>query len=239
MWKPLFICGCPRSGTSALRNVFNADPRFALGMERYYSRGSTTFSLKREHFSKSRFYDLQEGDTFWASLDNCSSNKSYFDDSIYRGDKIPLLYKHLQSLFIEMPDSTVLFIVRDIYEVAASYNVRAKDENDSLWARNQDFKVAVDDWNESLVHFYQSFQERKEKVIPIFFDDFFSNEAALDVIFRKLGLNNEYIDFVPFVSKYIDIKTKKKDTILSYEEKNYISENANLKLLAWLKEKFK
>lgn len=239
MWKPLFICGCPRSGTSALRNVFNADPRFAIGMERYYSRGSNQFSLQRKHFEKSRFYDLQNGDTFWSSLDNCTSSEASFDDALYRGDKIPLLYKHLQSLFSQMPDSTVLFIVRDIYEVAASYNVRAQDEDDDLWARNQNYKVAVDDWNDSLVHLYQSCQERNENVIPVFFDDFFSNDAALGLLMEKLDLANEYIDFSPFVKKYLDIKSKKKDTRLSDEEKTFISNNANFKLLSWLKESFK
>jgi hypothetical protein len=239
MWKPLFICGCPRSGTSALRNVFNTDPRFALGMERYYSRGSINFNLQRSHFEKSRFYDLQEGDTFWPSLDNCTSNEANFDKAHYRGDKIPLLYKNLQSLFAEIPDSTVLFIVRDIYEVAASYNTRAQDENDKLWARNQNFRVAVDDWNDSLVHLYQSCQERKENVIPIFFDDFFSDETALANLMSKLGLTNDYINFTPFVKKYLDIKSKKKETRLSNEEKNYINENANFKLLSWLKDNFK
>jgi hypothetical protein len=128
-------------------------------MERYYCRGSSNFSLKREHFEEDRYYDLQPGDTFWQGLEDCTSSKDVFSSALYRGDKIPLLYKHLDKLFDEMEDAKVLYIVRDIYEVAASYNVRAKDEDDGLWRRDQDYNAAIKDWNESLTCLYRTYQK--------------------------------------------------------------------------------
>jgi hypothetical protein len=238
MWNPFFICGCPRSGTSALRNVFNQDERFAIGMERYYYKAAHEFSLKNSLFNKERFFTLKEGDTFWSDLGMYEGIKPSFDKAVYRGDKIPKLYNHFESLFLELPDSKVLFIIRDIYDVASSYNVRANNINDKNWSRDQNYKVAVDDWNKSLVSLYQAFHEKKQDITPVFYEEFFGNKESITKLYNKLGLpvSIEIEDnFGSFVNKYKQLNTGKKESKLSQEEEEYIANNANFKLYSWLK----
>jgi len=238
MWSPFFICGCPRSGTSALRNVFNNDVRFAIGMERFYYKAAKNFSLEHKLFEKERFFSLQTGDTFWNEISMYDGMKPNFECSIYRGDKIPKLYYHFDKLFKELPDTKVVFIVRDIVDVAASYNARANNLNDKNWSREQNFKVAVDDWNASLVSLYQYLYEKKCDVYPIFYEDFFSKTDSIEGLYKNLGIavsKEVRNDFSSFVEKYKNLKQNKKSDVLSEVELDYINKNANFKLYRWIK----
>jgi hypothetical protein len=240
MWSPFFICGCPRSGTSALRNVFNNDVRFVIGMERYYYRAAKSFSLENKLFEKDRFFDLQEGDTFWPELSMYDGLQNRFNEAIYRGDKIPKLYSHLNELFVALPNTKVLFIIRDIFDVAASYNARANNENDKNWSREQNYKVAVDDWNASLVALYQSLYEKKNAIIPVLYENFFGNESSIGVIYEKLGLSitaEIQEGFSTFANKYKQLNSGNEKPKLANHEEAYITENANFKLYNWLKER--
>jgi hypothetical protein len=240
MWSPFFICGCPRSGTSALRNVFNTDVRFAIGMERFYFKAAKNFGLNKSLFKKERFFSLQEGDTFSTDISKYDCMKPTFDNSVYRGDKIPKLYNYFDSLFSELPTSKVLFIIRDILDVAASYNARANNENDTDWLRDQNYVAAVDDWNASLVALYQSLYEKKNAIIPVFYEDFFGNESSIGVIYEKLGLSitaEIQEGFSTFVNKYKQLNSGNEKTKLANDEEAYIIENANFKLYNWLKQR--
>jgi hypothetical protein len=238
MWSPFFICGCPRSGTSALRNVFNADARFAIGMERYYFKAANSFELNQSLFEKERFFSLKEGDTFWTELTAYDGMKPTFDNSIYRGDKIPKLYNYFDNLFAELPKSKVLFIIRDVLDVATSYNARANNKDDKNWSREQDYKIAVDDWNASLVSLYQSLYEKKRDVIPVFYEEFFSNNDSVAVLYKKLNMTASDAvknNFSTFVIKYKSLQSKGNEKSLNAFERDYINKNANFKLYQWIK----
>ena len=66
----LFVCGCPRSGTTALAKLFSISDDIVLGQERYGKRSHPdNFTLTPALFEKERFLDVQPGDTFYDSLD--------------------------------------------------------------------------------------------------------------------------------------------------------------------------
>ena len=236
MWKPLFISGCPRSGTSAFQKVFSNDERIFLGMERYYFRGSGDFSLTPECFEKDRFYRLSEGDTFWSNLNNYNGSEDRFEKSIFRGDKIPKLYKHFDELKLALPLCKTLFIYRNIFDVAASYNSRARNLEDQQWARSQDYKVAISDWNESLRNCLNALNKGCD-ILPVSYESFFSDIESIQEIYDFLGIsiNSNIIQrFGVLVDEYSRLQVSKKDK-LSAQEKNTILLHADIEAFKFLK----
>ena len=184
----LFICGCPRSGTTALARLLNLDPRFAIGLERYFRRSVDRFSLTPELFERARFFDLQPGDTFWADLSHLDFLQDRFDSVEYRGDKVPRLYEQFDQLFAAFPDARCLFVLRNIVDVAASYNVRARNVNDKQWSSDQDFRVAVRDWNRSINAFLAA-KEEGRSIRLVVFEEIFSDIAAVSKMYQWCGLD--------------------------------------------------
>ncbi|MGE0682734.1 MAG: sulfotransferase [Candidatus Binatia bacterium] len=151
----VFICGCPRSGTTFLANFLNKHPRICIGIERY---GNLFFKepLTTALFKRDRFFDIRSGDTFYTSLDFSDiyeKKYKFFDSSILVGDKIPLLFRYLDQLKINFPGARLVFCVRNIFDVASSYERRALDRNDTTWATDKDALASIVDWNSSLHSF--------------------------------------------------------------------------------------
>lgn len=147
----LFVCGCPRSGTTALWRLLVGDSRIRLGVERYGNRFYAREFLTPDLFEKDRFFTPQQGDTFYSDLTGFNpyytKAQEGFEDAAYVGDKIPKLYGYLDQLQSNFPGCKTIFIFRNIFDVAASYKARMLDENDN-WQLN--VSNAVADWNASL-----------------------------------------------------------------------------------------
>jgi hypothetical protein len=188
--KYLFVCGAPRSGTTAMWKLLTADDRIVLGVERY---GNLFFkhALTTELFELDRFMKLEAGDTFYADL--CQFNDYYstipkrYESAIYVGDKIPLLYRYLKPLLKEIPEAKIVFMLRNIFDVAASYEARANDLADSSWARDKRTASAVRDWHNSLVALKEL--QTDNRVYPVIFEDFFFSDASLDNLYAFLSLD--------------------------------------------------
>lgn len=60
--QTLFICGCPRSGTTAMWEMLAQHPQILLGMERYFRR-FTPAKFKSTLFGIRRFFTFLTGDT--------------------------------------------------------------------------------------------------------------------------------------------------------------------------------
>ena len=98
-----FICGCARSGTTALWRLVSAHQEVAVGVERYLRMARPNkFLLSEDLFEESRFFDLH--DTNSKSLPSGKNGKYYQDlKSRYNnckifGDKIPRLYDYYTEL---------------------------------------------------------------------------------------------------------------------------------------------
>jgi len=152
----LFVCGTPRSGTSALAQLLNTSPNVVLGIERYrallvalcrsppHSAGDPIRAL----FSKDRLLGaMRPEDTKPFPLAQKGDAEAKWNHATYVGDKVPFLYRHIESLARACPDARFVHIVRDPYQVAASWQRKADDPDDA-WPKTNDAAAAVIRWNE-------------------------------------------------------------------------------------------
>jgi hypothetical protein len=148
--KFLFICGCPRSGTTALMSFLCRHPDIALGVERFQMR-ARRHELSPSDFELMRFFDVRPGDTWYDSLEQFPSHydamRPKYASARYVGDKIPYLYYHLDFIASQFEGARILFLLRDIGEVALSYEARAGTPH---WSSKRNAAWAVKDWNDSL-----------------------------------------------------------------------------------------
>jgi len=226
--KHLFICGCPRSGTTALWTVISSHIKVAIGVERYLDKVYPKFNLIQQDFLKERFLNLKNsnGET------NLFSNHAYYkalepryNECTYYGDKIPFLYENFEEFFKTFPNANVLFIIRNLYDVAQSYKVRYLDNEDS-W--NRDVKTAVRDWNRANDKAIAAIKnKRKLKIIE--YEKFFFNSSKLNIILDDLYLSvteemeHKYKNMMILAQKY----QKERMNILESSEKLYIQKNLN------------
>jgi len=187
--KFLFICGCPRSGTTALWKTITAHHKTAIGVERYINLAYPTFKLNQTHFLKERFFKNNPGES---RTDNFNEHQYYkelynrYTQCNLFGDKIPFLYENYDPFYKSFPNATILYIVRNIYDVAQSYKVRFLDDKDP-WNRNID--IAVSDWNKANKNtlFYL---EKKRKIHVIEYEHLFFESKNTLALRKFLELND-------------------------------------------------
>jgi hypothetical protein len=148
--KFLFICGCPRSGTTALMSFLCRHPDIALGLERFQMR-ARRHELSPQDFELIRFFDVRPGDTWYDSLEQFSWHydtiRRKYASARYVGDKIPYLYYYLDFIASHFEGARILFLLRNINEVALSYEARIGTFH---WSSKYNAVRAVKDWNDSL-----------------------------------------------------------------------------------------
>ncbi len=191
MNKYLFLCGCARSGTSALWRLLTANEKLAIGLERYINRCSEQFGLVPELYKKDRFYSLQEGDTHFKSLSKGGSGAYYtqleerYESATYVGDKIPRLYNYYNQLFHNFPAAKVIFIYRNVFDVAQSFNNRFNDPEDG-W--NRDYLKAIKSWNTSLSETLSQLEIRSSNFFCIAYEDLFFKDYDFNHIYNFLEI---------------------------------------------------
>lgn len=191
----LFVCGCPRSGTTALTRLLSAHESIALGIERFgHLVSAERFKLAPEHFEKDRFFHVKCGDTFYDSLKEVAGGNYYddlagkYDSCDWVGDKRPDLYLSYPQLHNAFPGAVVLFIFRNIFDVAQSYKVRALDADDD-WPEAKGIMSAISDWNESL-----NMTLAAQQIMTVYCIQYERLFAGKDLnvapIFEPLGISN-------------------------------------------------
>ncbi len=151
----LFICGVPRSGTTALARLLNRHPAIGLGIERYRLLAQRDASCLGEAlFRRERFFDFQEGDgarDVWEKFqDEYRRLASKWATCTILGDKIPRLYVGADTLLRAQPLARLIFIRREVEPVAASWQRRADDPEDPSWPAANDAAAAVLEWNRGI-----------------------------------------------------------------------------------------
>lgn len=190
--KYLFVVGCPRSGTTALGLLLAQNPMILMGIERFGHRAfKNNFSISPELFESDRFCDFREGDTFYSGFD--FAPKAYADvvgkltTATWRGDKIPMMFDTLPELFgVFGSQAKVIFIFRNIFDVAASYNARRNNKNDNWHKGTSD---AIKDWNHAISAYRKS--TAKDQIIPVIYENFFSSPDIARKLHEKLGIAND------------------------------------------------
>lgn len=245
--KYLFICGCPRSGTTALVRLLNSHPSLAIGMERYkyYASQKRINKINRSSFKFDTFFNLQDNQT--------NINWKYFYDQLipkyqsgveYLGDKYPHYYRFYNRINHNLGDVRWIFIVRDVDSIARSYNARAADPKDS-WSADADFTKAVDHWNESLT---ETWKYQKNNPNPKLFVCEYERLFSYDLDYLNSLLNFLELEEDSHVQTFFEEmkqdwlnKTAQKthsSASLGEEEMNYIRDHANFALKENLIKKF-
>ena len=186
----LFVVGCPRSGTTAMWRLLTGDPRVVLGNERYGNRWSAE-ELTPDLYRKDRFSRIEEGDTFYDDL--AAFHERYelmldrYENAVFVGDKIPMLFTRLDTIGTNFPGAKVILLLRNIFDVAASYERRARDTNDTTWSDDLRTSAAIERWNQSIQVAREHPASLDVQVVD--YERFFFQPDQLERLYDGLGLD--------------------------------------------------
>jgi len=225
--KPLFVCGAPRSGSTAMQALLTADKRIVLGMERYGAYLNNEFGPQL--FTKQRFFDFETDPRDWKlSLpyyDEVAA--SHFDAAEYIGDKIPLLYLEFDRVTKVYPEAKFVVLLRNIIDICNSYQNRKDDPADN-WSL--DVNDAVRHWNQ-LLDFLQ-LHAADPRIKWVVYEDFFTDIQRYEDVYSFLGLGFEDAlrqEYQNILDK-TDRRLQRSQTALSDAQKLFIYKNANFSL---------
>tara|TARA_Y100000588_G_scaffold248390_1_gene262853 strand:+ start:8109 stop:8843 length:735 start_codon:yes stop_codon:yes gene_type:complete len=235
MKNSVFISGCDRSGTTALVRMLNAHPEICIGMERYkglIGKQESLDTLNHDRFKKNNFFNIKENETnidwdyFYGPL------KDKFDECTYIGDKVPRYFQVFEHLKKEFPNAKHIFLIRDPYEVASSWKVRANDSKDVNWLASNDVERATQVWNNSLISAYKQIKEGNIELVVINYNELFSGDIKqLKKICDHLSISLDEKLLGQFRSMTASWKERqKKELVLDESEFDIVKNGANIKL---------
>jgi len=181
----LFLAGQGRSGTTALMEVLSSHPDIALGAERFKGlwAPASIGALTPDLFDRERFFDFSDGltnltpdhpDPQWRRHYERMAEK--WDTATYVGDKMTQV--QIRRLWETFPAARFVCIVRDIAEVAHSWNQRAHNPADGNWPEVADAQLAVKRWNAMLGKIRRARQQRPDQVVVVEYASFFGDRSA-------------------------------------------------------------
>lgn len=192
------MAGLARSGTTALRRVLSAHPEIALGMERYKRLWSGGVDqITADLFEKDRFFDFSDGLTNltpevgerWST--NYAELEAKWDDATYVGDKMTTI--RFDRLHRMHPEAKFVFIVRDVDQVALSWERRAGNPDDQGWPERSDGEASVERWNLALKRIRRAVRQHPESAVVVEYGRFFGDPDATSLkgVLAFLGLEWE------------------------------------------------
>ena len=188
--KFLFICGCPRSGTSYFQAILAWHPAIALGTERFNLRLFAR-TLMPTDFERERFFRMEAGDTWYDDLSHFPWRQrraeAHYDSADYVGDKVPRGYECFDHLITHFPGVRFICLVRNLFDVAASYASRKRDVAD--WNPDWGPRMAVEHWNDSLKAILE--YADVAPILPVFYEDLVASEATVDGVAAFLDIDPE------------------------------------------------
>jgi len=236
----LFIFGPPRSGTTALARVINSHERIGIGMERFklIMNNKNIDQFTPDLFEARKLFDFKDGHTN-ISPSNSAAMKRYYDDMlakydnlIYIGDKVPSAFRVAKQIHERFPKTKCVFIIRDIFETACSWQARAEREHDS-WPASRTATHAVKPWNVCLKIFLDLQQKYPDNFYMVDYGSFFDGDpqdlTALQNLCRFLNLpadGSMRMAFTGSRNKYQEF-VKNKERALDDEALQYIKEHAD------------
>lgn len=234
----LFLAGLARSGTTALLHVLNAHPEVVVGMERYKRVVSGGIDrLTPALFTKARFFDFSDGETNQDPEEAARWGVDYaaleakFDTATYVGDKMTTV--RFDAVHERLPEARFVFIVRDIDQVASSWDRRAQDASDS-WPERADARLSVERWNTSLRRIRRAVRQHPGLAHVVEYERFFGDPeaASLKGVLDFLGLPWEpgvAAEFDRVHREYAD-QVAGRDRTLSPELRAFVDEIADRRL---------
>ncbi|GHG97618.1 sulfotransferase family protein [Pseudodonghicola xiamenensis] len=193
MPKVMLISGCPRSGTTGFRTTLAQDPRMAIGLERYLKL-SINKKMTPDLWERERFIDVRPEDTqvqpdhpSWdianIIIDRVRNDYETLD---YIGDKLPRSANSFEVFAETLPDIKIIYLLRNPFDVAASYNKRARNEKDKTWRPVTDYSVAVKHWNFDIRQAVKFLDQLDLHIIR--YETIFRNFEEFENVYDFLGL---------------------------------------------------
>jgi hypothetical protein len=235
----LFVCGLGRSGTTELTRILSAHGKIALGMERYKRlwRPERIHQITPDLFQKDRFFD------FTRPLTNITPDlheqwrryyealEAKYDNAAYVGDKLTQL--RVRELHPAFPDAKFIIIIRNVFEVAHSWERRAKKPTDR-WPESHDARQAVLEWNKGLRELSGYLNDFGSSVTYVEHNSFFSDSSRrqLNRLLRFLSLRSE----PPIVRRFnnssraYSTRISAKSRVLDTDTTKFIAETADMEL---------
>ena len=235
----LFLAGLARSGTTALLHVMNAHPEIVVGMERYKRVLSGGIDrLAPELFTRERFFDFSDGETNQDPEEAARWGVDYaaleakWDAATYVGDKMTTV--RFDAVQERLPGARFVFIVRDIDQVASSWDRRAQDATDTHWPERSDARASVERWNKSLRRIRRAVRMHPDLACVVEYARFFGDPGAtgLKGVLDFLDLPWEpevAAEFERVHREYAD-SVAGRDRTLSPELRAFVDELADRKL---------
>lgn len=235
---PLFVVGVGRSGTTTLTSLLSTHPRVVIGQERYKALwGSRIGELTADCFTRERFFDFSDGLTNIVPDAEERWRVHYermdrqFDGASYVGDKLTVA--RLQVLWEQHPTARFVCIVRDVAEVAASWDRRATTVTDRGWPESLDARKAVEFWNQHNARIRRAARQRPEQVAVVEHATFFGDPGAHALRRVLTGLDLEMTPavetaFAAAHARYADVVAQER--VLSTEAQAFLEEHADLQL---------
>lgn len=187
----LFVTGCARSGTSAMVRLLNADPRIAVGMERFKYLGPDIHPI---HFRPGYFLNPTPDETNILRPGFYRRLETKFEEGAvaFVGDKMMAAPRDDRLIVLgeRFPACSVIFLLRDLADVVASYERRAADPDDVNWPSRKDSASAVRDWTWSIRNL-RALVERDTgaRVLIVPYEEFYAGERVwLERIYEQLAL---------------------------------------------------
>ncbi|MEM7756865.1 MAG: sulfotransferase [Cyanobacteria bacterium P01_A01_bin.40] len=221
----LFAIGNARSGTTALGQLLNSSPEICLGIERY----SNHDNISAASFESESFFD-SESENYLIRPHFYEKIKDKFEQARYIGDKRPKFTQSWQNTWLNLPQAKIIYIFRNIYDVASSYNTRATNAAlgiDQSWSSSRDFSKAVRDWNQGLREFPRLAQ--CYEIYCVKYEDFFIDKSKMEHLFAYFQINTNNQSIIAGIDKThrTALKLQNKPRNLSEAELKYIDSHAN------------
>ncbi len=175
-----------------MTRLVDSHGKVSIGMERYIRRFLSGKGLTQDLFEEGRFFSVEKGDTYYQDLD---FSKGLYDSlrrkwqrSKVVGDKIPKLYTQYDQVFANFPEARIIFISRNLIDVANSYKRRAENAADKAWSESRDALAAIDDWNNANSLTLAGMDRYPGKIYVLSYESLFLEHRGLDELFNFIGL---------------------------------------------------
>jgi len=209
----VFLTGCGRSGTTALTFLVNQHPDIGISFERY-GYVAERDELTPEHFPPERFDDFREGDTHHKHYSGNPARagllEKYHACEVV-GDKLPHLIGHMDQLD-RFPGVKVVFIIRQPFAVAKSFNARAADPDDA-WSADHDYSVAVGQFNEAMQDL-EKLLAKGHDVLILDYDRLFQQRYGLEALWSFIDVDPAKLPSLDGIFEQAEsLKDKRKDDL--------------------------
>ncbi|MEL6550918.1 MAG: sulfotransferase [Pseudomonadota bacterium] len=183
----LIVTGVARSGTTALAELLNAHPEICVGIERFKFQYLRAGNYDAGLFTFDRFFDFKEEDTniipaqrpHWKTVYDAIEAK--WEGARIVGDKVPDLTPILGDFFAENPGFKYIYILRNLKDVALSWQARADRARDR-WPASRGFAAACKSWDEqqTAIHEFCRQPEVQDRLLLLDYDRMFDPDVQTE-----------------------------------------------------------